>query len=181
MAAQLAKLSYKHDEVLDCILANPHVTLGQLSQLTGYTVPWLSQLINNDLFQAAYATRRGEVVAPIIATIQEKLTALGHMAVEKLAAKVAVSEDPEFLLDAFDKTMHRLGYAPKTSNAPGPAPVVQQNNVFMLDKGFLAQVRQPLVNGQQGLAPTPQVQAAAPVTEGTVIDVLPSPAELQAG
>lgn len=173
MAATLQKLSYKHDEVMDCILANPHITLAQLSLQTGYTVPWLSQLINSDMFQAVYQQRRGEVVAPIISTIQEKLAALGHMAVEKVSAAVARSEDPEFLLDSFDKVMHRLGYAPKTHQAPGPQAPVQQNNVFIVDKEFLARVRKPLEVGQAHAPVAPPVDPS----QGNVIDLLPGATE----
>jgi len=64
---------------------------------------------------------------------------------KKITEDLRTSTDKEFNLDAFDKIMHRAGYAP-TSKAQTVNPV--QNNFFAVSPGVLAQVR-------EGMSPKP--------------------------
>ena len=144
MSAVLAKLNVAHDGMMDYILQNPGATLREISGYFGYTIPWVCQVVNSDIFQSRLAERRQEVEGLIARDIPAKLRAAADLSIERIIDKIGTSEDPDFLLDAFDKVMHRAGYAPKAhgGSGPGGAGVAnQQNNFFYLTKEDLAQMR----------------------------------------
>ena len=144
MSNAVAKLSIAHDSMMDYILENPGCTLREIAAYLGYTVPWVCRVLNSDIFQARLAARRQDVEGLIAEDIPAKLKATAGLAIERIQEKIAVSEDPDYLLDAFDKVMHRAGYAPKATPTPmGAGPVQnQQNNFFLLSKEDLANMRQ---------------------------------------
>lgn len=150
------KLSHTHEAVMDWLVLNPDRSLRECADHFGYTQPWLSTLIHSDIFQAKLAERRLEVNARIAASIPEKLTAVADIALDKLAEKVSASEDPDFILDAADRALHRMGFAPASARnpggspgLPGPGPGAVQNNFFITGND-LAQARQIMqAAGQQ--------------------------------
>lgn len=142
-ATQIQTMKPTHDAILDHVLAAPHQTLAQLSQVTGYSVSWLCQIMKSDCFRAAYDARRGDIEAQVMMPLQEKLTAAAELAIEKVQEELVKSKDKDFILDAFDKVLHRAGYAPSR----GPVGVVhlQQNNVYTVTREELAEMRQTIV------------------------------------
>jgi hypothetical protein len=108
---QLKSLSHTHDMVINWMLLNPDRSLRECADYFGYSQPWLSTLIHTDLFQARLKERQAVVFAQIAQTVPEKLTALSDIATEKLTEAITKSEDSKFILDAFDKVMHRAGCA----------------------------------------------------------------------
>lgn len=129
-ATQIKEMRPTHDSVLDVVLANPHATLHQLSVITTYSVSWLSQMMRSDCFRAAYDKRRGDIEAEVMMPIQARLNAVAHLAIDRMEGELKKSTDPDFVIDAFDKVLHRAGFAP-ASKAPAPAgPTFQQNNFY---------------------------------------------------
>ena len=140
----IARLTHAHDAILDWLLMNPTATLTQMGQALGYSAPWLSLVINSDLFQAKYNERRQGIESAIASDIPAKMRVLAQMGLEKLAGKMALSQDPEFILETTDKMLHRLGYAP----TKGPTTVQQTNvqqNVYAVDASTLAKHRERIV------------------------------------
>lgn len=155
-----------HEAILDLVLTRPHGTLRELGQLTGYSVSWLSQVMRSDCFRAAYDARRGDIEAEVMMGIGDRLNALSHLAIDKIEAELKTTEDPDFKLDAFDKILHRTGYAPssKATAQPGGPQVVVQNN-FTLSREDLAEFRGKVIEGQtpvrQELLPAPNESSGA--------------------
>jgi hypothetical protein len=141
----IQKISYTHEQILNWLVLNPHVSLRECADHFGYTQPWLSTLIHSDIFQAKLRERQMQVAARVAQSIPERLQVVTNIALEKLAEKVAESEDPEFILDAADKALHRMGYAPASARNPAGSPaqgnVQNQTNVFMLGANDLAEAR----------------------------------------
>ena len=135
-----------HDSVLDKVLANPHMTLKELSNVTGYSVAWLSQMMRSDLFRAAYDARRGDFECEVMMGIGERLNALSHLAIDKLTENLQSTIDPDFIVDAFDKVLHRTGYAPNAAKQ-ATGPIQQQNNVFLVGKEELGELRSRVLQG----------------------------------
>lgn len=151
----IQRMSHTHEQIINWLLLNPEKSLRECADFFGYTQSWLSTLIHSDLFQARLRERQQEVAARVTATIPEKLQAVANIALEKLGEMVAKSEDPEFVLDAADKALHRMGYAPASARNPAPAFAQVQAtnaNVFMVTVDDLAEARklmQAAVNAEK--------------------------------
>jgi hypothetical protein len=131
------KLSDLHEALADWMLVNPGGTLRDMGAHFGYSGPWLCTVINSDMFQAYFAKRRQEVGSFIAASLPKKLEAAAHIAVEKMIGVMERTEDPDLILDGFDKIMHRYGYAPNARGGGAQAALAQQGNIqnnFYLSK-----------------------------------------------
>ena len=117
--AQIAKVRYTHDSIIDMILVNPAVSQNDLAREFGFSVTWMSIVVNSDSFKERLAERKAELVDPKIrATLAEKVDAAASRALDRI-------------MDRLDSSMHgsiktqdlvsiaKLGAAPKTS-APSP-------------------------------------------------------------
>lgn len=137
-AVQLQNVRLRHQAIADWLIANPDKSQGECAAAFGITQAWLSVVVNSDIFREYLQSRLNEVSTPVMYSLREKLMGVAHRAVEKLGSCVENSQDPEYILEAADKTLHRLGYAPTR----GPAPAVQnvtnqQNNVYVVDRETL--------------------------------------------
>ncbi len=161
------RLSHTHEQILNWMVLNPELSMRHCADHFGYTQSWLSTLVRSDLFQAALRERQIMVASRVAASIPAKLAAVADVALDKLGEMVEKSEDPEFILDAADKALHRMGYAPQSSRNPagspstfGPGAVVQQNNVF-IGQADLAEARALMQSSAAVLSPL-----AAPAPDG---------------
>lgn len=86
---EIQKVRYTHDAIIDCILANPSVSQGDLAREFGFTQAWMSIIINSDAFQERLAERKGELCDPIIrASTEARLDALAKRSLDKLLDRV---------------------------------------------------------------------------------------------
>lgn len=161
--ADIQKISHTHDLLMDWLLENPERPLRDCALYFGYTQAWVSTIIHSDIFQAKLSERQGEIFAQVAQDIPSKLRATAGMALEKLAAAVEHSEDPEFLLSAADKTLHRLGYAPSSGRSPGAVQVNQQNN-FFVQKDDLKQLRAGMLVKAE-IVEVPAIENSLPSTD----------------
>src|SRR3990172_12862929 len=143
-SAQIDRVSYTHEAVVDWLLTNPEKALKECAEHFGYTQPWLSTVIHSDAFQVYYSQRRASLNLVInhgLAAQMQRTTAKALDLLEK------TSDSPEeidgnFILDVADKLLHRQGYA------PGKVSLVQNNNVLNLppqgaiDNGTLTRARE---------------------------------------
>lgn len=120
---QLQNVRLKHQAIADWLIANPDKTQGECAAAFGISQAWLSVVVNSDAFQDYLQQRYAETATPVVFSLREKLLGVAHRAVEKLGTAVDNSQDPEFILAAADRALHRLGYAP----SKGPTVAVQNN------------------------------------------------------
>jgi hypothetical protein len=139
----VARLSHRHEQIINWLLENPHKQLRECADHFGYSQSWLSQLIHSDIFQAQLKERQEGVFVAVANDIPAKLRGLADLAIEKVSRMVEESEDPSLAVDVFDKALHRLGYAPQKA-AQATAPVAQVN-VFQVSPAELALARQSIV------------------------------------
>lgn len=140
--AEIQKVSPTHDSIMDWLLTNPGATLEQMGGYFGYSVAWLSQLINSDLFQERYRERRGEIESQIASNIPEKMAVLAQITLAKLTRHVEKSEDPTFLHETADMVLHRLGYAPSKTVVTSPqSNTTITQNVLVVERSALAEAR----------------------------------------
>lgn len=134
---QLSNVRLRHQAIADWLIANPDRTQNECAVEFGLTPAWLSVIVNSDIFQEYVRQRLHEVSTPVMFSLREKLLGVAHRAVEKLGACVDNSQDPDFLLAAADKTLHRLGYAPSRGPEPAAQTVTNQQNIYVVDRETL--------------------------------------------
>jgi hypothetical protein len=128
------------------MLVNPDRSMRECADAFGYSQSWLSSLVHSDMFQAALAQRQGDVASRVADSIPMKLRVAGDLAVEKLTEALMDSEDKNFILNAADKILHRLGYAPQSARAPAGFAVGAGSQVnFQVNVTDLARARELMV------------------------------------
>ena len=135
-----------HEAFADYMLVNPGCTYAEMKAVFGYSVSWICTVVTSDMFQAYFAERRKGIVVSIANDLPARLAAAAHLATEKIIGVIEKTEDPDTVIDAFDKILHRFGYAPNAKGgAQAPVTNNTQNNVFFLEKGDLAAAREKLL------------------------------------
>ena len=160
----IQKMSHTHDQIINWLILNPDQSLRVCADQFGYTQPWLSTLIHSDIFQMRLRQRQEQVASRVAASIPEKLRVCADVALDKLSEKIAESEDPEYILDAADRVLHRMGFAPASSRNPAGSPaasVQNQTNVFVLGNDDLAEARRVMAMAGRELPAAPVVEEVA--------------------
>lgn len=139
-----------HEAFADYMLINPGCTLRDMGNVFGYSPAWICTVINSDMFKAYFATRREGISVSIAEDLPSRLAAAAHLATERIIEVVEKASDPEILIDAFDKVLHRYGYAPNAKGgAQASVSIAQQNNIFYLSRDELAGARAKLLEAHQ--------------------------------
>lgn len=134
-----------HELFGDWILANPGGTLREMGAHFGYSPAWISMVLNSDMFKAYMAERLKDVHAAVTQDIPTMLRGTAALAIERMNEVLENTDDPDLIVEAFDKVLHRYGYAPNSRASPAAATqFIQQNNVFYLDREQLAEARRAL-------------------------------------
>ena len=133
----LKKLSHRHQRVLDIMLRNPEMRLQEIADELGYTVPWISTIVNSDLFQEALKKRREAFERHDNRVITEKLNNITHKGLDLLMDHIDYDpdyEEGEDLLDdgpSFQEIKQVTELAMKASGYlgnKGPNVTVNNNN-----------------------------------------------------
>lgn len=141
-ANQIAKVSIKHDAILDYLLIHPDMKLGNVAAHFGVSQAWLSVIIHSDAFQIRLKEKDGEQFGAVIVPLREQLMGVAQVGVSKLGEAIENASpvsDKQFIADTTDSILKNLGYSPKSA-APTPTTATQ-NNFFVVDKDALAGAR----------------------------------------
>lgn len=148
--AVIAKVNYSHRDMIDFIISNPGIRQKEIGKRYGYSEGWVSQVINSDAFQAAFAARRAEVVDPALtATVTENFRTLTQLSLEKLIARVSVpggAVSDQTLLRSAELGAKALGIG---GNAPPPAPA-ENRLTILAERITLLNSNQPKENTFDG-------------------------------
>jgi len=147
---QLKTMKPKHQLLAQYMLVNPGTTQGELAVEFSMTQSWVSIIVNSHAFAEYMAMLNETLLQEQVIPLRDKLLGVSHRAVEKLGDCVDKSSDPRFILDAADKTLHRLGYAPRSGTDGGNNITHIQQNVFMADKDLLAEARSTMLRQAEG-------------------------------
>jgi len=136
--AEVQKLSTRHIDILNYLIANPMVKLGDVAAHYGMTQPWLSQVIHSDAFQRMLKERQDDVFHHTVLPLKEKLTALAHQALDKLSDRVAAETDTKEVREVATSALDRIGFSPKS----GPqAPAGNTLVLINVERERLAKAR----------------------------------------
>lgn len=146
MMAEISRLSTTHEMLMNWLVLNPEKSLRECADHFGYSQSWLSQIIHSDIFQHALKEKQLAIGMRVAESIPARLRKAADIAIDKLSTHLETTEDPDFILDATDKILHRMGYAPASTRNPAGSPSqmgnsgVQQN--FFINAGDLAAARE---------------------------------------
>lgn len=114
MATELKSLSYRHQALLNWMLANPHRQLREAAIELNYGRQYIHILVHNDLFQQAYkeaCKEQGKEAVFVGAQITEKLTSLAHRSLDEVDRRLEENElESRELLTAAKLSLTALGY-----------------------------------------------------------------------
>lgn len=132
-----------HHSIMDHIITlGPHFSLKELSLRTGYTIPWLSTLMQTDAFKAALVKRRDAFEAGIASDLGARLTATTNQTLEKIQEMLPMAISLSAVTDTAGMLLEKLGYGSKHAPAPVQQPAIIINNQPMLPSAVILQARQ---------------------------------------
>lgn len=124
--AEIEKVRYTHDAIIDEILVDPAISQGELSRRFGFSQAWMSIVINSDAFKQRLAERKGVLVDPkITARVEERLESLANRALDRLLDRVE-STVPLKPLELV--AIAKLGVGDRANR---PAQAAQTNNLYV--------------------------------------------------
>lgn len=138
----LAKVRYTHLDMIDYMICNPAMKMGDLALRYGYTAGWISNVQASDAWKAAFAKRRSEVTDDMVAqSVKDRMEGITLLSLERLQDKLeqpTVSD--QVVLKAVELGAKGMGLG---GNAP-PVNVVPAGD-------HLAQLAERLVNLQTNI------------------------------
>lgn len=116
---QIVSMKAKHHAIIDRLIVEPTIKLSHLAAEIGVTQPWLSVVMQSDIFKEEYAKRRAEHNAGVRERIIDKQLKITEKALNKLD-DILDSDDVEdrLVLDTAERTSKLLGFSPSQGNAP---------------------------------------------------------------
>lgn len=168
-AGRLKKLAPSHKAMAQWMIANPLAPRSSMAAAFQISQEWCGRIVNSEAFKHYLRELDEGVAEQLIIPLRGRLIGVADLALEKLGLAVEASSDPRFLLDAADKTLHRLGYAPSKGPAAPTIQNVQQNNVYVADADALRRARERIHASAQAAQAQAQIQA---------LNELPAPEEV---
>ena len=162
--AQIKKLSWWHESLMEWMLLNPDRPLREAAIYFSVSQAWLSTVIHSDAFQAVFEQRRNEHAVRVSASIIQKAETIAHLALDEVTEQLEKGEivAPKPLLATAEMALKTLGYSAR-SDAPIPNVLNQQNNTFVVAKEDLERARERMAL----TAPPKVIEHAKVVTEPT--------------
>lgn len=122
---------YWHEAIINDILAFPTSSNAERAKRLGYSAPYLSTLVNSDMFKAILAQRQADFSARLQDSLAHKTAKVAGQMLDIMSDTLDKKRDQipfAVLAETTDRTLQRLGYGiqPKGGvnvnvNAPGGA------------------------------------------------------------
>lgn len=157
-ANALQRVHYNHDAMIDLLIANPAISQNALAAHFGYTVPWVSRVLNSDAFLARLAERKKDLVDPsVLMTMEEKLKALADKSLEVVMDKLCAVPNPDTALRALELSTKALGYG------------ARQQNLTVQNSFVVAMPSKVVDSGEWAAKHRGQLAAGTVVEEATIV------------
>ena len=124
----LDEVRYSHEACIDLVILRPGITQREIARYFGYTEAWMSTVFRSDAFKAALAAKKDEVIGPLFAAMEEKLSAASHAALDRLTERLlgpAVLRDSD-LIRGTEVLLSATGYGARVRDG-GPTTQVVIN------------------------------------------------------
>ena len=134
-----------HEQIVDWMLQNPHLTQGQCALYFSKTEAWLSSVINSDLFREYKSRRFADHHENVSHSVIERVSGLAGLSLEVLHKRIEEEKEDiplGIVLDSATLMLKSMGFGPKA--APAPAPTTITLNLNGAPAEVLAQARDDL-------------------------------------
>ena len=114
-STQIQKVGWWHERLADLMIANPHVTLGELAIALGRSQVWISIVKNSDVFIDYWRERSKAHSQAVTDEIKAKGFAAAELALDHIHQRLAEPAGAllpiDTLLNVVDVNMKRFGYS----------------------------------------------------------------------
>lgn len=148
------RLSHRHKRVLDFMIRNPELKMGEIAEKLGLTGAWISTIVNSDLFQHEYNRRREAFETQDNRALQNKLTKMAHQGLDQLFDHI----EPGLSMDEADDSWDEL-------DGPSFNEVKQVTELALKASGLLGGAKAPTVNIQNNQTNVNNTQVAQSTLE----------------
>lgn len=136
--AEIKSISIRHNEIMDYLMSNPSVKLGDAAKFFGVTGPWLSTIIHSDAFQELLKAKQDMAFHSTVLPMREKMLAVAHQALDKLADMLPMETEVRTVNDVTEGMLDRLGFGAKPIN--GNNLTINQQNNFVVPNANAAEI-----------------------------------------
>lgn len=136
----IQKVSIKHEEIMNFMLANPTRKLQDVARHFGITPAWLSCVIHSEAFQARLAERKDAIFNETVLPLKEKMTVVAHQVLDTLVERVPTMSDKD-LNNLADQTLEKLGFGSKGFQGAAPSGTPGTVNVTFNLRSELEEAR----------------------------------------
>ncbi len=128
-SVQIKSVRPWHEQIVDWMLQNPHLTQGQCALYFDKTEAWLSSVINSDLFREYKSRRFTQHHENVSHSVIEHVSGLAGLSLEVLRERIQDERDDiplGIVLDSATLMLKSMGYGPKPT-AAAPAATIHLN------------------------------------------------------
>lgn len=127
----IGQVSYKHDQIIDFIIANPGISQNEIARKFDYSVSWISQMISSDAFQVRLAERSGDLIDPLLRDRDAMFKSLVDRSWEVLHDKMSMPSNTisdQLAMRVLEVSSRAIGYG-----ARDPSTMIVQNNTNSIE------------------------------------------------
>lgn len=155
-SASVAKLSMRHDAILQFMLANPLAPKSEVAFRFNVTPAWLSTVINSEAFLEARAMYTDLAFHESTLPMREKLMVAADKALDRLNELLPNENDLDTVRKTAESVLSSLGFGSTSKAAPQLSPGqmnFQQNNHFYgnASADVLARARERIGQAKENL------------------------------
>jgi hypothetical protein len=146
---QIAKVSHRHEAIIDWLMANPHEkNLQKLCDEINVSRSWLSVVMNSDAFLERMAQRRAKVNDELAAKITTKTLTVANKALDRLNETLTEEDlNPNFVAKT---TLGILELLRPAKQAVTSTRELTRETTRMVDRGVLVTARETLRISSEG-------------------------------
>lgn len=141
---RIKKINWWHEQISDWMILYPDQNLKAAAEYFNVTQPWLSSVINSDLFKEFHRLRMEQHREEVSRTVIERTEGLAHLTLEVLHDRIEKEREAiglGLVRETAQMALTALGYTARSNAAVG-APV--EVNVNVVGSDVLARAREKM-------------------------------------
>ncbi len=125
-SVQIKSVRPWHEQIVDWMLQNPHLTQGECALFFSKTETWLSSVVNSDLFREYKSRRFADHQENVSHSVIERVSGLAGLSLEVLQERIKEERADiplGIVLDSATLMLKSMGFGPKVGPAAPTATI----------------------------------------------------------